>query len=160
MQEHALNVELFSNSYNICICEGAAEEVIINLLLEHDKLIFKKESLLGGKVERTRTAKKITGMYLNQDYAKEVNILRILDSRKENFKLGKIYIDKFPVYNIYTRPEIEMLIIISKGHYQKFSQRATNEKPSEYCKRVFNMGDVKSQAFIRQYFNNGKRPED
>lgn len=154
MRNNTFDVGSFSNSYNICICEGAAEEVIINLLLDHDKLIFSRDSLLRKKVERTRSATKITQMYLNQDYAKDVSILRILDSRTENFKLRKIYIGKFPVYNIYTRPEIEMLIIINEGHFQQFSQRAGGEKPSEYCKRVFGMGDVKSQDFIRQYFDN------
>jgi len=39
-----------------CICEGAAEEAIIELLLESDKLIFNRQQLLEEQIIRCRKA--------------------------------------------------------------------------------------------------------
>ena len=39
-----------------CICEGAAKEAIIELLLESDKLIFNRQQLLEEQIIRCRKA--------------------------------------------------------------------------------------------------------
>ena len=43
--------------YTACICEGGAETVILNLLLEQNKLIFSKEDLLEGEILKSRKGK-------------------------------------------------------------------------------------------------------
>lgn len=43
--------------YIACICEGLAEEAIIDLLLENNKLEFNKEQLLEEKVIRCEVLK-------------------------------------------------------------------------------------------------------
>lgn len=40
--------------YKACICEGGAERVILELLLEQDKLIFSKEELLEEEIINSR----------------------------------------------------------------------------------------------------------
>lgn len=40
-----------------CLCEGAFEEAVIDILLDHDCLIFKREELLEEEPIRTRSAK-------------------------------------------------------------------------------------------------------
>jgi len=40
-----------------CICEGSAEQAIMELLLESNKLIFDSEQLLDEEIIRTRSAK-------------------------------------------------------------------------------------------------------
>lgn len=77
--------------YTACICEGGAERVILDLLLDHDKLIFARNELLEEE---------------------------ILESRKgKDFKKRK-----------------------------KMS-------PSEYCKSVLEMKNVKSVLFVKSYFS-------
>lgn len=79
-------------------------------------------------------------------------MLRILDSRRENFKLSKAYVDKIKVINIITAPEIEMLVIFHEGRYTEF--KISGKKPSIYCKENLRYSNVKSQAFIAEYFSN------
>ena len=43
------------SKYIACICEGTAEQVIIDLLIDNNKLIFSRDSLLEHKVLRCRT---------------------------------------------------------------------------------------------------------
>ena len=45
------------SKYNACICEGTAEQVIIDLLLDNSKLIFSRNDLLEHEVLRCRTGK-------------------------------------------------------------------------------------------------------
>jgi len=44
----------------------------------------------------------------------KISVIRILDSRRENFKLSKAYEHKVDVINVITAPEIEMLIIFNE----------------------------------------------
>lgn len=62
------------------------------------------------------------GRYLRRGFAEKISVIRILDSRRENFKLGKAYENKVDVINVITAPEIEMLIIFNEGKYNKFKK--------------------------------------
>lgn len=79
-------------------------------------------------------------------------MIRILDSRREDFRLSKAYEHKVDVINVITAPEIEMLIIHSEGAYDKFKR--SGKKPSEFCKTDLRMHDVKSYDFVKDYFSN------
>ena len=79
-------------------------------------------------------------------------MIRILDSRREEFRLSKAYEQKIDVVNVITAPEIEMLIIHAEGAYDQFKR--SGEKPSEFCKINLRMHDVKSYDFVKQYFSN------
>ena len=69
-------------------------------------------------------------------------MIRILDSRREEFRLSKAYEQKIDVVNAITAPEIEMLIIHAEGAYDQFKR--SGKKPSEFCKTNLRMHDVKS----------------
>lgn len=84
--------------------------------------------------------------------AAETAIIRILDSRKENFRLSKAYEHKVDVINIITAPEIEMLIIYTEGMYNQYKR--FGKKPSDFCKEDLRMYDVKSYDFVKSYFKN------
>ena len=43
--------------YKACICEGSAEEAIIDILVDNDLLIFNREEMLEERVIRCRSAK-------------------------------------------------------------------------------------------------------
>lgn len=45
--------------YKACICEGSAENAIMDILLDHDLLIFSREEMLDEKVIRCREGKNL-----------------------------------------------------------------------------------------------------
>ena len=128
--------------YIACICEGSAEEAIMDILLDHDLLIFSREDLLEERVLRSRSAKKFEERYLRKGFSAPISVVRVLDSRRENFTLSKAYAHKVDVINVITAPEIEMLIIHKEKAYDKFKR--TQKKPSEFCKTEFHMTNVKA----------------
>jgi len=141
-----------SDSIIACICEGASEQAIMELLLDSDKLIFNSEQLLDEEIIRIRDAKKFEQKYLRKGFNKTITVLRILDSRNENFKLSKAYIDKVTVINIITAPEIEMLIIFNEDKYDKLKK--SKIKPSDFCKINLKYKSVKNYEFVKKYFND------
>ena len=150
-----MNGELLQNGYVLCICEGTAEEVIMDILLENKCLVFEKDDLLDEEVTRIRTASAIQTKFLNREFQRQVNILRILDSRREQFHLGPLYRERFPVYEIYTRPEIEMLMVWAENQYHAF--RNSGKKPSDYIQGLYPHQRIKSQEFIKRYFRSSDR---
>ena len=140
--------------YIACICEGSAEEAIMDILLDHDLLIFSREDLLEERVLRSRSAKKFEERYLRKGFSAPISVVRILDSRRENFTLSKAYAHKVDVIKVITAPEIEMLIIHTEKAYDKFKR--TQKKPSEFCKTEFHMTNVKAYAFVRHYFTDAQ----
>ena len=57
------------------------------------------------------------------------------------------------VINVITAPEIEILIITSMKKYDEYCRSGT-KKPSDYCKNVLGIKNVKSPAFIKDYFSD------
>ena len=79
-------------------------------------------------------------------------MLRILDSRREQFKLSKAYEHKIEVINVITAPEIEMLVILGEGKYDEYKK--SGKKPSDFCKTDLKYPNVKSTDFIKVYFSD------
>ena len=52
--------------YTACICEGGAERVILDLLLDHDKLIFARNELLEEEILESRKGKDFEEKYLRR----------------------------------------------------------------------------------------------
>jgi len=139
--------------YIACICEGSAEQAIMDLLLENNKLQFSEQQMLEGEIIRCRGAKNFEKQYLRKAFGKQITALRILDSRREDFKLSAAYEDKVRVVNIVTAPEIEMLIIYKEGKYKEYKK--SGKKPSDYCKENLKYGHVvKNYEFVKNYFKD------
>lgn len=138
--------------YKACICEGSAENAIIDILLDHDLLIFSREEMLEEEVIRCRDGKRFEEKYLRKGFTDKISVIRILDSRHENFKLSKAYAHKVDVINVITAPEIEMLIIFNEDKYREFKK--SGKKPSIFCKEDLKMADVKAYDFVKKYFGN------
>ncbi len=136
--------------YKACICEGSAENAIIDILLDNNLLIFSREEMLEEKVLRCREGKRFEERYLRKGLEGKVSIIRILDSRHEEFKISKAYKYMVDVVNVITAPEIEMLIIFNENKYREFKK--SGKKPSEFCKTRLKMTDVKSYSFVKKYF--------
>lgn len=140
------------NGYIACICEGSAEQAIMELLLDDNKLIFTSEQLLEEEIIRNRSAKEFEQRYLRKSFNDKITVLRMLDSRKENFNLSKAYKDKVAVIDVITAPEIEMLIIFNEDKYEDFKK--SKMKPSEFCKIKLKFKSVKNYTFVKDYFSD------
>lgn len=111
-----------------CICEGNAELEIMQLLLNNEKLGFIEEDLLDEKLftGSLRSAKNLETRYLTQTFEpnQQVEVLRIIDSKSEKYAIRGAFKTKIAgeIMNCYTRPEIEMLIILHEGHYEKYKR--------------------------------------
>lgn len=134
------------------ICEGGAETAIMELLLDADRLIFTENDLYYDEIIRCRSAETFERRYLKLRIEFKLTIIRVLDSRREKFRLSQPYCDKVDVINVITSPEIEMLIILNEGKYDQFKK--SGMKPSEYCKQIFKNENLKSRKWVRDYFKN------
>jgi len=121
--------------YKACICEGSAEEAIIDILVDNDLLIFNREEMLEERVIRCRSAKRFEERYLRKGFDEQISVIRILDSRREEFRLSKAYEQKIDVVNVITAPEIEMLIIMRKEHMISLSVLEKNQ--ANFVKQIF-----------------------
>lgn len=140
------------SKYKACLCEGSAEKAIMNILLDNDLLIFKREELLEEEVLSCRSAKNFEERYLRKTFDDKISVIRILDSRKENFNFSKAYENKIDVVNIITAPEIEILAIIKEGKYLDFKK--SKLKPNDYCKQVLKIHNIKNYDFVIDYFSD------
>lgn len=91
-----------------CICEGAAETAIIDILLDSDLLIFRREEMLDERVIRCRDGRSFETRYLRKGFNDLISVIRVLDSHREKFRLGKAYEKKVDVINVVTAPEIAL----------------------------------------------------
>ena len=58
-------------NYKACICEGSAENAIIDILLDYDLMIFKREEMIEDEVVRCLDGKNFEKNYLIKEYLKE-----------------------------------------------------------------------------------------
>ena len=145
------------NYYILCLCEGTAEEDVMNWLLDNHKLIFDRRDLIDGCVIRRKKVERIQEEYLSLDFAKPLVILRVIDSRREKFTLGRAYQERYQdkVLNIHTNPEIEILMIIHRGDYERYLQREKSSiKPSDFCTREYKISGIKRQGTFRRVFGD------
>lgn len=143
-----------NNNFIAILVEGAAEEAILQVLIENQLLKFPIEQIYMEKVIRERSAEKFQKKYLNQGIGnKKIIIYRILDSKQEKFNLSKAYqrkVDK--IVELYTRPEIEMLFIVYHGEYHKYTSKFKSKmKPSEFVNQYYH--DVKKTKAKKDVYN-------
>lgn len=134
-----------NNNLIAIVVEGAAEEAILQVLIENNLLKFSPEQIYMEKVIRCRSAKRFQKNYLTQGLGdKKLIIYRVLDSKREKFTLSKAYQRKVEkVVELYTRPEIEMLFIVYHNDYHRYTSKfKTKIKPSIFVSQNYN--DVKN----------------
>lgn len=137
--------------YISCICEGAAENAIIDILLDNNLVIFTCQEILD-KILFVVEAQKFEKRHLHKGFNDLITIIRILDSRRENLRLSPAYQNKVDVVNVITASEIEMLIIHNENEYNQFKH--SGKKPSDFCKQDLQMCNIKSYDFVKDYFSN------
>lgn len=95
--------------YKACICEGAAENAVMDILLDADLLVFSREEMLEEAVIRCREGNKFEQKYLRKGFADKISVIRILDSRREKFKIGKAYEHKIDMKELTEDLDLEIL---------------------------------------------------
>lgn len=149
---------MLQNARVLFVCEGSCERIIIETLLSAGKLIVDESAAIRDTIADRptvvcRSAKTIQDTFLGYDYDKPVVIVRILDSRKERFKLSYPYSETVTVLNCYTTPEIEMLTIIKEGQLDRYTNKFKSTlKPSEFCKKELGLSRIKNETFLRDYW--------
>ena len=61
--------------YKACICEGSAENAIMDILLDHDLLIFTREEMLEEEVIRCRDGKRFEEKYLRKGFLEKISVI-------------------------------------------------------------------------------------
>lgn len=132
----------------LIMCEGPNELEVIKILLKHDCLRFTNDDLLNLVPYHARQIKK-SGAVQNalNLYPDKVKILRVGDSLNEKLIIPKEYKEKIiDVEKYCTKPELEMLLIISKGMTKEFDKVKSKIKPKIFAKEKIKCG--------RQYYDN------
>ncbi len=70
-----MRVDIPSTSLIACICEGGAETVIMDILLDNDLLIFNREQLINESVLPRTSVKVFEKRYLRLAYDQKILIL-------------------------------------------------------------------------------------
>lgn len=138
------------------LVEGNAEQALIDLLLNHDYFKISADDVLYHRSLKVRSADNFAKQYLNTSIPEDIIICRFLDSKKEKFKLKKVYEKKVSERRDYiTIPEIEILYIIANGDYESYTNRS-KDKPSVYVKKNYGIG--KSRQEVEEYWE-GQLPQ-
>ena len=150
--------------YVLFSCEGTAEGVVINRLVDARKLIVPDDRIVKDPITvrpftRLRKAKDSEDRFFGQNYAVEgakgLLLARIVDSRSAKFSLSRMNRDAALVKSFITAPEIEMLVIHTEGAYEDWCRKSRQDRkltPSGYCVQYLGFKEVKSAGFLQGYW--------
>ena len=143
----------------LIMCEGPNELEIIRMLLEHDKLIFTEDDLLNLVPYHARQIGKSSAVKAALNlYHGDVHVLRIGDKLSDQLTISKEYKGKIKDVKKYcTKPELEMLLIISEGLDADFEKEKSQKGPKIFSKEhvIYNRTRYdNSTVFYRNYYGD------
>lgn len=146
----------------LIMCEGPNELEIIRMLLEHDKMLLAEDDLLNLIPYHARQISKSAAVKTALNlYHGEVQILRIGDKLGEELRIPKEYKGQITDVKKYcTKPELEMLLIISENKATEFEKVKSKMSPKRFSKENVVYNGIRynnSTAFYRDYY--GERIE-
>lgn len=132
----------------LIMCEGPNEREIIRLLLENNRLVFTEDELLNLVPYFARQIHKSPSVQAALNlYPGEVEVLRIGDKLSDSFKIPKEYKGKIKDVRKYcTKPELEMLLIISENLESEFEKVKSKKSPKDFSKENI--------TYHKQRYNN------
>lgn len=143
----------------LIMCEGSNELEVVKLLLENDCFTFTMDDLLGLVPYHARQIKGSGQVQtaLNM-YPGEVAILRIGDKLSDKLQIPKEYQEKIISIEKYcTKPELEMLLIISENLTSEFEKVKSKKKAKTFAKENIKCGRKaykNDTAFYRDYYGS------
>ena len=144
----------------LIMCEGPNELGIMRILLKNDKLIFGEDDLIGLEPYHARQIKSSgqVRMQLNMYPGKDVLAMRVGDVQNETLKIPDDYKNKiFKVEKYCTKPELEMLLIISENLVAEFEKTKSSVSPKKFAKQHIRCGRKKydnSTRFYEEYYGS------
>ena len=143
----------------LIMCEGSNEKEIIDILLENDRLIYTEDDLLGLTTYHARQITKSAQVRTELNiYPYEVTVIRVGDKQNEKLVIPADYKDKVvEVMKYCTKPELEILLIISEGLLGTYEKVKSKVKPKDFAKQYIKLGRKRydnSTAFYREYYGN------
>ncbi len=137
----------------VAACEGKSELRLILQLLERGIFFAKAEELIDDRPIHMRQLKEIATLINTLDIDETIDVYRIGDTQKDNYDLSGFEArkSKITIYKVCTKPEIEILVIISEGLYKDFCKkhREHNISPKEYLKIY-----VKGYSSVEKYIES------
>lgn len=143
----------------LIMCEGPNELEVVKLLLENDCFTFTMDDLLGLVPYHARQIKGSGQVQtaLNM-YPDEVVILRIGDKLSDKLLIPKEYREKIISVEKYcTKPELEILLIISENMTSEFEKGKSKKKAKTFAKENIKCGRKaykNDTAFYHDYYSN------
>ncbi len=141
----------------LIMCEGPNELEIIRILLEHNKLVFTEDDLLNlvpyhaRQIGNNAAVKTALNLYYG-----DVEVLRIGDKLNDEMKIPREYKGKIKAVKKYcTKPELEMLLIISENKDSEFEKVKSKTSPKAFSKEYVVYNRVRydnSTSFYRDYY--------
>lgn len=140
----------------LLLCEGSNEELLINLLLDNNKLKIKRDDLIGLKPYNVRQLKNPVIKSELKHYNNLVIVYRIGDKQSDKLivpqELKKIVL-KENIFKYCTKPEMEILLIINENMISEFNK--SKKMPKEFAKGNIKLNGKKynqSNEFLEQYY--------
>lgn len=102
----------------LLMCEGQNEEVLLNLLLDAQKLVFTRDDLIGRRDYPIRQLNNPVIKPELKHYGAPVKVYRIGDKQSDKLIVprdlkGIVLVSE--IHKYCTKPELEMLLILNEG---------------------------------------------
>lgn len=148
----------------LLMCEGQNEEVLLNILLNSNVLKFTRDDLIGRKPYPIRQLTHPVIKTELKHYNSEVKIYRVGDKQTDKLVIPselKNIIHKDNIYKYCTKPELEMLLILSEKMEKEYEKVKSTETPKIFAKKNIKYNGRKydqSAQFLEMYYgSNVKR---
>lgn len=143
----------------LIMCEGPNELEIMRILIKNDKLIFGEDDLIGLTPYHARQLSNAqVRTELNIYPGHDILVMRVGDVQNEVFRIPDDYKEKiFEVKKYCTKPELEILLIISEGLMSEFDKAKSKVSPKEFAKNHIKCGRRKydnSTQFYTDYYGS------
>lgn len=142
----------------LLLCEGQNEEVIINLLLDNNSLIFNRDDLIGRRVYPIR---QLDNPFIKTElkhYGQCVKVFRIGDKQSDKLPIPKELkhiISKSEIYKYCTKPELEILLIINEKLEREYEKSKSKKSPKSFAKEYIKCNGIKydqTKEFLEMYY--------
>jgi hypothetical protein len=142
----------------LVLCEGQNEEVIINLLLDSNSLIFTRDDLIGRRIYAIR---QLDNPFIKTElkhYGEMVKVFRIGDKQTDSLLIPKELkgiINKSEIYKYCTKPEFEILLIINENLEKEYEKTKSKKSPKAFSKEYIKYNGIKydqTKEFSEMYY--------
>lgn len=142
----------------LIMCEGSNELEVMRILLDNDKLVFGEDDLIGLEPYHARqiASSGQVKTQLNMYPGNDVLVMRIGDVQNETLRIPEDYKEKIIKVEKYcTKPELEILLIISEGLVAEFEKTKSSISAKSFAKKNVTCGrrkyDNRSQFYDDYY---------